>query len=188
MPPLMIMMVGLPGSGKTTVADELHRLMVAAGCECTILSSDSHIERVAVELGRSYQDVFQEHISEATKLMWRDAERAKRRQVSVIWDRANHQRRARAQVLEFFPNPYPYKRVAAVMPARESEAVLRNEKRSAGRAVPFDQMRRMICQYVGPQPNEGFDLVLDKKDLLGESPCSSHAIAERYWELMGTLL
>ena len=60
MPPLMIIMVGLPGSGKTTVADELHRLMVAAGCECTILSSDSHIERVAVELGRSYQDVFQE--------------------------------------------------------------------------------------------------------------------------------
>ena len=186
MPPLMIMMVGLPGSGKTTVADELHRLMVAAGYECKILSSDGHIERVAAEQGRSYQDVFPEQISEASRLMWRDAKRAKSQQVSVIWDRANHQRGARAKVLEFFPSPY--KRVAAVMPTSASEAALRNEKRSDERAVPFNEMNLMTHKSVTPRLNEGFDLVLDKCDLLGECPFSSLAIAGRYWELMWVLL
>ena len=52
--------------------------------------------------------------------------RAKSQQVSVIWDRANHQRGARAKVLEFFPSPY--KRVAAVIPTSASEAALRNGK------------------------------------------------------------
>lgn len=150
-----------------------------------ILSTDRRVERIAAEEGRCYQDVFPEQIKKATRLLWRDAGRAKSQQVSVIWDRANHQRAARAQVLDSFPESY--KRVAAVMPTSVSEAKLRNEKR-CGRAAPLCTMNVMIHQYRMPRADEGFDLVLDKKDLLGKSPFSSAVIAERYWELMGTLL
>ena len=150
-----------------------------------ILSTDGHIERIAAEQGRCYQDVFGEQIKKATRLLWRDAKRAKSQQVSVIWDRANHQRGARVQVLESFPESY--KKVAVVMPTSVSDAKLRNARRRE-RAAPPCTMNSMIRQYRMPRSDEGFDLVLDKNDLLGETPFSSAAIAARYWELMGTLL
>ena len=169
--PLLIMMVGLPGSGKSTVAQELVDLVRASGRECEVIGSDDYIEKVAAEMGKTYPDMFMEYVGPATRAMWAKAGRAAKRRASVVFDRTNHQRGARRRCLDVFGNSYV--RVAAVMPTLVAQCRARNKARDR---VPEYDFNRMVSELQRPRLNEGFSLVID------EDVHPPESLAQQFWQ------
>ena len=153
-PPLLIMLVGLPGSGKSTAAGRLATAASGQGRTCEIIGTDAYLEAEAMRRGLSYATVFDEAFEAAEALMWRQAREAIGRRISVIWDQTNLTVSARSRRLRLFPEEYL--RIAAVMPTADREAWERNLNRVPGRAVPRDVFDRMRAEFRHPTMEEGF--------------------------------
>ena len=157
-PPLLVILVGLPGSGKSTAAGRLASAIRSQGRGCEIVGTDAHLETEAARRGLSYAAMFGEAFEVAEALMWKQAREAIRRRISVIWDQTNLTVNARSRRLRLFPAEY--KRVAAVMPTVDHEAWERNLARGPGRAVPGDAFDRMRTEFRRPSKEEGFQMFI----------------------------
>lgn len=157
MVPVLIVMVGLPASGKSSVAKPLCELIRKERGACVVVSSDSYIERWAKELGATYQEVFAKCSGPATRRMWEDLRQAARRGVPIVQDRLNHTRQARERCLREAGTRHF--RVAAVMPFDVEGSRERNRQRE-GRAVPDCEFLRISEKYEAPQEDEGFHAIL----------------------------
>ena len=157
-PPLLVMLVGLPGSGKSTAAERLFSEIRSQGRTCEIVGTDVYLESEAARRDLSYSAVFAEAFEIAEALMWTQAEEAIRRRASVIWDQTNLTVNARNQRLRLFPGEYV--RVAAVMPTADHQAWERNLARGPGRAVPGEVFDRMRVYFRRPSKEEGFQMLI----------------------------
>lgn len=157
-PPLLVMLVGLPGSGKSTAAGRLAGAIIDQGRAAEIVGTDAYLEAEAIRRGLPYAAVFAEAYGVAEALMWRQATEAIRRGMSVIWDQTNLTVNARRRRLLLFPEAYL--RIAAVMPTADREAWERNVTRVPGRAVPRDAFDRMRAEYRRPSREEGFGMFI----------------------------
>jgi len=157
-PPLLVMLVGLPGSGKSTAAERLAATIRSQGRPCEIVGTDAYLEAEASRRRLLYINVFAEQFEIADTLMWKQAEAAIRSRISVIWDQTNLTVSARRRRLRLFPRDYL--RIAAVMPTTDSNAWQRNLARGPDRAVPADTFRRMRTQFCRPSREEGFQMFL----------------------------
>ena len=157
-PPLLVMLVGLPGSGKSTAAKRLASVISSQGRPCEIVGTDAYLEAEAVRRGLPYITVFAEQFDAADAVMWRQAREAIRSRISVIWDQTNLTVSARRRRLRLFPRDYL--RIAAVMPAADDEAWERNLARGPGRAVPEDAFNRMRAEFRRPSEEEDFQMFL----------------------------
>ena len=157
-PPLLVMLVGLPGSGKSTAAKRLASVISSQGRPCEIIGTDVYLEAEAERRGLSYTAIFAEQRDLADAIMWSRAKEAIRRRISVIWDQTNLTANARRWRLRLFPEDYL--RIAAVMPAADDEAWERNLARGPGRAVPEHVFDRMRAELRRPSREEGFQMFL----------------------------
>ena len=159
-PPLLVMLVGLPGSGKSTAAKRLASVISSQGRPCEIIGTDVYLEAEAARRGLSYTAIFAEQQQRdlADAIMWSRAKEAIRRRMSVIWDQTNLTVNARRWRLRLFPEDYV--RIAAVMPAADDEAWERNLARGPGRAVPEHVFDRMRAELRRPSREEGFQMFL----------------------------
>ena len=157
-PPLLVMLVGLPGSGKSTAAGRLAATIRSQGRPCEIVGTDAYLEAEAARRRLPYTAVFAEEYKVAEALMWRQAGDAIHRRISVIWDQTNLTVSARRRRLRLFPEDYL--RVAAVMPATDDEAWQRNLARGPDRAVPAEAFNRMRAEFCRPSREEGFQMFL----------------------------
>ena len=157
-PPLLVLLVGLPGSGKSTAAGRLAATIRSQGRVCEIVGTDAYLEAEAVRRGLSYAALFAEEFIVAETLMWKQAREAIHRRISVIWDQTNLTVNARTRRLRLFPGNYL--RIAAVMPATHTEAWKRNLARGPGRAVPGDAFDRMRAEFRRPGETEGFQIFI----------------------------
>ena len=157
-PPLLVMLVGLPGSGKSTAAGRLVSTIRSQERPCEIVGTDAYLEAEAVRRGLPYITVFAEQFDVADAVMWRQAKEAIRRRISVIWDQTNLTVSARRRRLRLFPSDYL--RIAAVMAATDDEAWERNLARGPDRAVPEDAFHRMRAEFCRPSREEGFQMFL----------------------------
>jgi predicted kinase len=157
-PPLLVMLVGLPGSGKSIAAKRLASVISSQGRPCEIIGTDVYLEAEAARRGLSYATMFAEQRNIADAIMWRQAREAVRRRISVIWDQTNLTVNARRQRLRLFPKDYL--RIAAVMPAADDKARERNLARGPGRAVPEHVFDRMRAEWRRPSREEGFQMFL----------------------------
>ena len=152
------MLVGLPGSGKSTAAKRLASVISSQGRPCEIIGTDVYLEAEAERRVLSYTAIFAEQRHLADAIMWSRAKEAIRRRVSVIWDQTNLTANARRWRLRLFPEDYL--RIAAVMPAADDEAWERNLARGPGRAVPEHVFDRMRAELRRPSREEGFQMFL----------------------------
>ena len=70
-PPLLIMLVGLPGSGKSAAAERLASVTRSQGRPCEIIGTDVYLEAEAARRGLPYTTIFAEQRDLADAIMWR---------------------------------------------------------------------------------------------------------------------
>jgi len=152
----LIMMCGIPCAGKSSY--------IRRGTENTdvfdeyvILSTDDYIEEYAKANGKTYNEVFDDVIGEATTRMYQDLELAIQRGKSIIWDQTNVSKKSRMKKLKKIPDTYT--KTAVVLPISLEEAIIRNSQR-ANKFIPRSVITRMYHQFEMPTEDEGFDAIM----------------------------
>lgn len=144
--PTLFMLIGVPGSGKTTwIKNNKHNAVV--------LSTDDYIERVAEKQGKTYSEVFKDAIGPATDQMEKDLIQAVRNERDIIWDQTNLTAKARKGKLNRIPKSY--RKVAVYFTVPQD---LRDRLASRpGKVIPEPVIINMINQLQKPSKEEGFD-------------------------------
>ena len=159
--PKLIIMVGLPGSGKSTRAKELAALEKS----CEILSSDA----IRKELSGSEQDQTQNDI--VFKLLYQRMNKLLSEGKSVIIDATNTTLKSRRRILSECKIPC-YKEVQLVLtPTEECMSRDASRERSVGKEVIYKFEASFQC----PQYFEGFDAIICEE---WEVPCSDNCSEE----------
>lgn len=154
--PYCIMMVGLPGSGKSTWRQKFLDSLTDDTAFPVVISSDDFIDRYAQERGLTYTDVFTEAAPLANADMYQKLGHAVKNRLSVVWDQTNLTIAGRAAKLSRFPLTYSRYSVAFELPIEE---ILRRQDQRPGKMIPKHVMENFVRQYQRPDVSEGFDQV-----------------------------
>lgn len=98
--PTCVVMVGLPATGKSTRVRE-HSTM---NPDVFVYSTDSLLEEWAAEEGKTYNEVFNDLIDNATREMNRMLGSAIRNRMDIVWDQTNLSVRKRAKIIRRMRN------------------------------------------------------------------------------------
>lgn len=149
-----VMLAGIPTSGKSTYVDKL--LNIDYWNRCVVLSTDYYIEFYAKQQGKTYNEVFDEYIKEATKQMDSLLHHAIQHGKDIIWDQTNLTAGTRKKKLRRLPPEYH--RGVVYFEVSLEEALERNNHRK-GKFIPKDILKRMYHQFEIPTMSEGFEYV-----------------------------
>ena len=152
----LTVLVGLPGSGKSTSIPE--------NFDGFIYSTDNVLEELAAKAGETYNQVFKDNISYATKLMDDLLANYIFMGADVLWDQTNMSAKKRRGILSRFPKTYRKVCICRVPPRDEDEWAELNQRivqraRFNGKFIPPEVVERMADSYVEPTLEEGFDEV-----------------------------
>jgi predicted kinase len=154
------MLVGVPASGKSTwtccLMDDYVNESVF------LYSTDEYIQGAADAEGKTYNDVFQSTIKEATACMNESLAEATFAGMDIFWDQTNLSAKARMGKLSKIPKDY--RKVAVVFPIPEAEELQRRLDSRPGKTIPSHVMESMIGNYVPPTRDEGFDEIIEIKE------------------------
>lgn len=155
--PTIIVMVGLPGSGKSTWRD---RMTAASDVDWVIVSSDDEIERLASADGLDYTQGFDKYVGKATGIMKQKFREAVNKGKSIIWDQTNMTPKKRKGILNQIPDNY--RKVAVVFEVDDAELQKRlsNREKETGKHIPPHVIKSMAQSYVPPTKQEGFDEII----------------------------
>jgi len=150
------MLVGLPGTGKSTFRT---RLKQETCLEFLTISSDDYIDNFAKNVNKTYNEVFKDYVGEASKLIEADARMAKIKEFNVVWDQTNLSSKKRKIILDKFDS---YVKIAVVFEIPEDWA-WRLYKRvgSEGKYIPLHVLKNMQDNYEAPSMTENFDYIYD---------------------------
>ena len=148
------MLVGIPCSGKSTYVEKLKTIPYWSNS--VILSTDAYIEKVAQEHNTTYNQIFEDCISEATRQLELEFIMAKDKGKNLIWDQTNLTVKTRKKKLSKLPSFYA--RGVIYFEISLEEALERNKNRE-GKFIPESILKRMYHQLEIPTKNEDFDYV-----------------------------
>ena len=151
----LMMLVGLPASGKSTWVNEYMK----DHPETVIISSDNNVEQLCENAGISYSEGFKTHIKEATKMMNDQVDDAIKNCKNVIWDQTNITVKTRAGKMNKFMN---YELFAVYFPVSEVEQRIRLDDRhqKTGKFIPSYVIDSVRSNLEVPTIDEGFDEVI----------------------------
>lgn len=155
--PTLIIMVGLPGTGKSTLVKEL----TAMDPDAFVYSTDRLIEEWSAGQGWSYDFGFSKYIDKATQQMneWLDV--AVRDGQNIIWDQTNLGAKKRQGILGRFGKNWE-KECRCILPPRGDSQIEDWHWRLAnrpGKTIPGHIIRNMTESFSIPRLDEGFDRV-----------------------------
>ena len=151
-----IVMVGLPGSGKSTMAKKLAHEFP----NTSILSTDAIIESRAIQQRKCYNDVFKEEIASATKLVQQNMDFYLKNGNSVIVDQTNLSASKRKMLLSKVPKNY-ITMVFEVWTQEETRQARMNAR--IGKTIPPYVDAEMQQRYESPNGDENFDLFIKQQ-------------------------
>ncbi len=146
--PKLYMLIGVPGSGKSTWVNSQDWVR-----DCALVSTDKLIELEAARQGRTYNDVFKDYISEATKLMNEDVNMAAAEGHDIIWDQTNVNAKSRSKKLAMLPD---YEKIAVVFNTPSANELMKRLASRPGKEIPWSVMTSMINNFEMPTEEEGF--------------------------------
>ncbi len=148
--PVCVLMVGVPGSGKTTHARELVERMAFGGPVAYICPDDLRLAHCGDASDQSKNGWI---FGTALPALMKDAAS---RGDQIVIDATNVTRKARAPLLEL-ATTLGYRREVHVMVVPLKVCLSRNAARD--RIVPPEVIQRMLAQYQEPDLNEGIDSI-----------------------------
>jgi predicted kinase len=149
-----VMLCGIPTSGKSTYVDKL--LAMDYWKNSVVLSTDYFVEFYAKKQGKTYNEVFDDYIKEATQSMDKCLQHAIEYGKDIIWDQTNLTAGTRKKKLRRLPAEYH--RGVVYFELSLEEALERNNHRK-GKFIPKDILKRMYHQFEIPTIEEGFEYV-----------------------------
>lgn len=159
--PWMIMLVGVPGSGKSTWIKNLKEDMSKyAGMDFVVISTDDYIDKKAEQEGKTYTEVFKKYIDEATAVMEQELKGAFVSGRNVIWDQTNLTCKTRAKKLAKVPVTYKKMAIAFCTSDEELERRLKDRAEKTGKFISPEIVNSMKSQLELPSKDEGFDDVM----------------------------
>jgi predicted kinase len=150
--PIFYMLVGLPGSGKTTWA------MQNLGANSVYLSTDSIIEDMAVSLGKTYNDIFKDIIGPAQKIVDNELYlHSYPGKNNLCLDQTNLSPKSRKRKLDLVAHP-GYKKIAVYFDTPINVIEKRLEVRNkSGKIITKRLLEDLQATFVRPSLAEGFD-------------------------------
>ena len=152
--PELVMLCGIPCSGKSTYVEKLKKLDYWK--DSVVLSTDNYIEKIAQEHNTTYNEIFEDCISDATSQLEIAFIEAKDKGRNIIWDQTNLSIKSRRKKLSKLPSFYA--RGVIYFTISLEDALERNENRE-GKYIPKSVLKRMWHQFEIPTINEDFDYV-----------------------------
>jgi predicted kinase len=149
--PEMVMLVGLPGSGKSTYIAQLkkHKNYV-------VISTDDILEQIAKDSGISYSDAFNSYYKESEKKMFIHLRQAINKKQNIIIDQTNMTVGSRSRKLGLVPNSYTKIAVVFSVDSAELQRRLDNREKETGKRIPSSVIKSMREAYQEPTKSEGF--------------------------------
>ena len=154
------MLVGVPGSGKSTICNEL----LNHSNDLIVLSTDEYIEKYAKERNKTYDEVHRESVADAQKWMNNQIRVLMNEKKNFIWDQTNVFKSARRKKIANLKQK-KYNIVAVVLELSPEELTNRLSKRenSGGKHISEKIIQDMLASYERPSYEEGFcDIYLIK--------------------------
>ena len=142
-------LVGVPGSGKSTWIQNQDWAR-----DCVVVSTDAFVEQEAQRQGRTYNEVFDDYMPTAVKLMADQVVEAREAGQDIVWDQTSTTVASRKKKFNMLPN---YHAVAVVFPTPEPAELERRLASRPGKSIPWNVMQGMISGFKTPTEQEGFD-------------------------------
>ena len=146
--PKLYVLIGVPGSGKSTWVKSQDW-----DSDCAYISTDIHVESYANSVGKTYSEVFDEYMSTAVELMVQDVISARTAGKDIIWDQTSTSIKSRKRKFNMLPD---YHAIAVVFRTPEKEELARRLASRPGKEIPDYVMRSMISSWDEPTEDEGF--------------------------------
>jgi predicted kinase len=156
--PICYVMVGLPGLGKSTLVEGMYKP------DTFIYSTDALLEEWAAEEGKTYNEVFNDLIGEATGAMNHALEIAIRERLDIIWDQTNLGVGKRRKIINRMRQAGYQVRCECIVPPEagwisdQKDWKYRLENRP-GKTIPQNILTNMIQSFTLPTESEGFDMI-----------------------------
>lgn len=154
---IFIMLVGVPAAGKSYFIKHKLSLLYPAAT-FVVISSDDIIERKAAEQGKTYSDVFQDEIKNATSEMNQAFAIAVANGDNIVLDQTNLSPKVRRGKLSHVPKGYT--KIAVVFPIPDHNQLKKRLASRPGKNIPAHIVSSMINNFQPPSKDEGFDQII----------------------------
>jgi len=162
------MFVGLPASGKSSALWTMVKSLLDDGVHMsniTVLSTDAYIEDIAKKCGKTYNEIFKNHIKDSTRIMYEALEKALAADVEfVFWDQTNLTSKSRKQKFDKI-NKDEFETYAIVF-EKESPTLLHNRmvENRPDKIIGLDIIESMYNNFEDVTEDEGFDKIIRIKN------------------------
>ena len=162
--PICTVMVGLPGLGKSTIANFGLGVYDRIEMPVFVYSTDHYIENIAKMRGLTYDDVFAETIKEATEMCNDGLDSAIADGLDIVWDQTNLGVGKRRKIINRMKQTGYQVRCICIVPPEEGHfSDLKDWKyrlaNRPGKTIPNEILSKMYKSFVMPTIEEGFDMI-----------------------------
>jgi predicted kinase len=152
--PKLFVLVGVPGSGKSTYIKNVISKELA---DYVIVSSDDILERIATEKNKTYSEIFNDYIKVATRESNELFFNAVKNNLSIIIDKTSMSVPSRKKWIQACGNKYYKIAVVFKIDDKELESRLLARAKNTGKKIPLAVVRDMEQRFEMPSYAEGFN-------------------------------